>query len=163
MPATPDGKVPDSMRASANTDPCNPGSSLAFDVGTRLIGTAVGHRTSASARALSTIANGDWLRLDALVAEWRPEHLVVGLPLALDGSEQAMTRTARTFAATLENRYACVVHLVDERYTSGEAARRFAEQRARGIARRKEAAAIDSLAAQIILEAWLADFGASTP
>ena len=163
MPATPERTAPDSMRASSNPDGCNPGSALAFDVGTRLIGIAVGHRVSANARALSTIANGDWPRLDALLAEWRPEHLVVGLPLALDGSEQAMTRTARAFAATLAKRYARAVHLVDERYTSGEAARRFAEQRARGVARRKDASAIDALAAQIILEAWLADSGASTP
>lgn len=153
MPATPDPAAADWSQA------CNPGSVLAFDYGTRLIGTAVGHRVSASASALSAIANGDWSRLDALVTEWRPEHLVVGLPLALDGSEQAMTGAARQFAAALGQRYSRPVHLVDERYTSGEAARRFADQRARGIARRKDAAGIDALAAQIILEAWLLEGG----
>lgn len=157
MPGT-----PDPLAAAATGADCNPGSALAFDVGMRLIGTAVGHRVSASTRALSTIANGDWARLDALVAEWRPEHLVVGLPLALDGSEQSMTRTARAFAAALGARYARRVHLVDERYTSGEAARRFAAQRASGTARRKDAAAIDALAAQIILEAWLAEADAAS-
>jgi putative Holliday junction resolvase len=146
MPATPEFASHD----------CNPGSALAFDYGTRLIGVAIGHRISESARALTTLANGDWARLDALVAEWRPEHLVVGLPLALDGTEQSMSRAAREFAAALTKRYARSVHLVDERYTSGEAARRFAEQRASGSARRKDAAAIDAIAAQIILESWLA-------
>lgn len=146
MPATPDLTSRD----------CNPGSALAFDFGTRLIGVAIGHRISASARALTTLPNGDWARLDALVAEWRPEHLVVGLPLALDGGEQPMSRAAREFATALGRRYARSVHLVDERYSSGEAASRFAGQRASGTARRKDAAAIDALAAQIILESWLA-------
>ena len=108
---------------------------------------------------MTTLANGDWAKLDALIGEWRPEHLVVGLPLALDGGEQPMSRAAREFATMLTRRYARAVHLVDERYTSGEAARRFAQQRANGSAKRKDAAAIDALAAQIILESWLAQPG----
>lgn len=148
MPATPD----------PGSDAFNPGSALAFDFGTRIIGVAVGHRIGTSARALTTLSNGDWNRLDAIVADWRPAHLVVGLPLALDGSEQPTSRMAREFAAALTRRYARTVHLVDERHTSQEAARRFAGQRARGTARRKDAAAIDALAAQIILESWLAQF-----
>jgi putative Holliday junction resolvase len=139
----------------------NPGSVLAFDVGTRRIGIAVGSRIAASSRALTTIANGDWPGLDAVIADWRPEHLVVGLPLTLDGSEQTMTRAAREFAFALERRYARTTHLVDERYTSREAARRFADRRARGTAKRKDAATIDAVAAQVILEAWLA--GIRTP
>jgi len=151
MPATPDAAAP----------PAGAGNVLAFDYGKRLVGVAVGNRLGASARALVALANGDWPRLDALVADWRPERFVVGLPLALDGSEQPMTRAAREFARALERRYEQPAHLVDERYTSGEAARRFAEQRARGTAKRKDAAAIDALAAQIILEAWL-ESGAPT-
>lgn len=133
----------------------NPGSVLAFDFGTRLIGVAVGSSIAASARALTTITNGNWSGLDALVADWLPEHVVVGLPLALDGGEQAMSRAARAFASALEHRYERPVHLVDERHTSHEATRRFAQRRASGIAKRKDGAVIDALAAQIILEAWL--------
>jgi putative Holliday junction resolvase len=130
-------------------------SALAFDVGTRVIGVAIGNRLSGSARALTTLAPDDWARLDALVAEWRPDALVVGLPLTLDGAEQPMSRRARAFATQLEQRYQRPTHLVDERNTSREAARRFAQQRASGAAKRKDAAAIDALAAAIILEAWL--------
>lgn len=140
---------------------------LAFDVGKRLIGVAVGSRASGGARALAAVAcvdgEPDWARLDALVREWQPGAFVVGLPLALDGGEQSMTRTARAFAAALAERHGRPVHCVDERYTSREASRRFAEQRARGAARRKQAAAIDAVAAQIILEAWLAEPGAAVP
>lgn len=142
MPATPD-----------------PGTVLAFDYGTRLIGIAVGNTIAATARPLTTIGNGDWMRCDELVAEWQPVGLVVGLPLALDGGEQKMTRAARDFATALQRRYGLPAHLVDERYTSGEAARRFATRRAEGSARRKDAAAIDALAAAVILEAWFAEAG----
>lgn len=133
---------------------------LAFDVGKRIIGVAIGHRATGTARALTTInhQNGaiDWIAIDALVTEWRPDAFVIGLPLALDGGEQEMTRYARAFGKKLAQRHARVVHEVDERYTSQEASRRFAAQRAQGVAKRKHAAAIDALAAQIILEAWLA-------
>ncbi len=137
-----------------------PGRALAFDVGRKLIGVAVGQRDAGTARALATVdARGgdfDWPAIDGLVADWQPECFVVGLPLALDGSEQAMSAFARRFADTLARRHARPAHLVDERHTSQEASRRFARQRAQGSAKRKHAAGIDALAAQIILEAWLA-------
>ncbi|HUD42471.1 MAG TPA: Holliday junction resolvase RuvX [Dokdonella sp.] len=132
---------------------------LGFDYGSRLIGVAVGNRLAGSARALTTIGNGaapEWTRLDDLVREWKPDAFVVGLPLTLDGGEQAATRGARAFAAALGRRYGRVVYATDERYTSREASRRFADRRAQGAARRKDAASIDALAAEVILEAWMA-------
>lgn len=132
---------------------------LGFDYGTRTIGTAAGSSISAGAQPLQALpAKGgepDWQRVDALLAEWKPDVLVVGLPLMLDGGEQAVTRGARAFAQKLHARYALPVHLMDERHTSQEAARRFAARRAAGNARRRDAANIDSLAAVVILEAWL--------
>lgn len=141
MPATPDAPT------------------LAFDLGTRWIGVAIGHPLGGGARALKTLPADDWPALDALVADWQPAQLVVGLPLALDGGEQAMTRRARAFADTLGQRYARPVHLSDERGSSQEAARRFAQQRAAGSARRKHAAELDSLAAAVILDQWFSSAG----
>ncbi|MEO7935309.1 MAG: Holliday junction resolvase RuvX [Dokdonella sp.] len=133
---------------------------LAFDVGTRLCGVAIGHPITATARALTTVqvhhGKVDWKAIDVLVKEWQPQSFVVGLPLALDGSEQPMTLHARAFGEQLRQRYGCAVHECDERFTSKEAARRFAEQRAQGNAKRKHGADIDALAAQIILESWFA-------
>jgi len=142
MPATPDGPT------------------LAFDFGTRCIGVAIGHPLGGVARALRTVATDDWAALDALVADWQPSNLVVGLPLALDGGEQPMSKRAREFAVALEKRYARNVHLADERGSSQEAARRFARRRADGAARRKDAADIDALAAAVILDQWFAHGGA---
>jgi len=132
---------------------------LGFDYGTRLIGVAVGNQITQSAQALSVIENSpggpDWAKVDALLQEWRPSALLVGLPLTLDDKEQPITRAARAFATALEKRYDLPLHAVDERYTSMEASRRFAEQRRSGTAKRKHAANIDSVAAQIIVESWL--------
>ncbi len=132
---------------------------LGFDVGSKLIGVAVGNALTASARALAVLAvrdgEPDWPQLDALRGAWQPDTLVVGLPLALDGAEQPASKRARRFAATLQQRYALPVALVDERHSSQEAARRFAAARAHGLKRRHDAAAIDAEAAAVILERWL--------
>jgi putative Holliday junction resolvase len=147
------------MRATPDAAGDSVASVLGFDFGKRLIGVAVGNRLS-GARAITTVANAsepDWQRLDALIAEWRPAGLVVGLPLQMDGSEQAIAHAARRFAAALQERYALPVHLADERLSSVEAARRFAAERASGAARRKDAAALDAIAAEVILETWFAE------
>ncbi|MEO7916015.1 MAG: Holliday junction resolvase RuvX [Dokdonella sp.] len=134
------------------------GTVLAFDVGTRLIGVAIGTALTGTARPLTTVAvserGPDWPRIDALLKEWQPVATVVGLPLMLDGAEQAMTKTAAKFAEQLATRSGLVVHRVDERNSSREASQRFAQHRAQGTASRKQAAAIDAVAAAVILDRW---------
>lgn len=140
---------------------------LGFDVGSRLIGVAIGNTFTASARALATVAvrdgEADWHQLDALRGSWLPHTLVVGLPLTLDGKEQAASRGARRFAAQLQKRYDTPVVLVDERHSSQEAARRFAGARAAGLKRRRDGVHIDAEAAAVILERWLAETSAPHP
>lgn len=132
---------------------------LGFDYGARRIGVAVGNRVTGSARALEVVGNGtsgpDFTRIAALLREWRPDALLVGLPLTLDAGEQANSQNARAFAETLREQHALPVELVDERLTSRAASERFAERRASGSARRKHAAALDAIAAEIIVEQWL--------
>jgi putative holliday junction resolvase len=132
---------------------------LGFDYGARHIGVAVGNRISGTARALDVVSNGangpDWSRLAALLREWRPDGLVVGLPLMLDATEQTNSLAARAFADELHSRHQLPVMLVDERLSSREAATRFADRRASGNAKRKHAANIDALAAEVIVEQWL--------
>jgi putative Holliday junction resolvase len=128
---------------------------LAFDFGERRIGIAVGELQLGVAHPLDTIdaeANDvRFARIEALVHEWQPVLLLVGLPLALDGSEHAMTALARKFAQRLQGRYGIETRLVDERLTSVEA-----EQQARdiGLDVRKFRAKIDQLAAKLILESY---------
>ena len=134
------------------------GSVLGFDVGTRVIGVAIGSALTGTARPLTTVTVSergiDWSRIDALLKEWQPIAAVVGLPLTLDGGTQSMTKTATQFADALAQRSGLPVHRVDERNSSREAAQRFAQRRAQGSASRKQAAEIDALAAAVILDRW---------
>ncbi len=136
---------------------------LAFDLGTRDLGIAVGNSLTGTARPVKTQAMHPahlmWAALDALIREWQPAALVVGLPLGRDGGEQAMSVAAREFAASLTNRYGLPVALQDERGSSQSARRRFADTRSRGLAKRKDATLIDAHAAAVILEDYLAIAG----
>ena len=59
--------------------------------------------------------------------------------------------------ATIERLLDRAVALVDERHSSREAARRFADARAAGLRRRRDGARIDAEAAAVILERWFAE------
>lgn len=136
---------------------------LGFDVGSKLIGVAVGNRITQSARALATVVmrdgQPDWAELDRLQREWLPDTMIIGLPLTLDGAEQPASKLARRFATALEQRYGKTIALVDERHSSREAASRFAHARAAGLKRRRDGASIDAEAAAVILERWLTNAG----
>ena len=89
------------------------------------MGIAVGQSVTQTATALRTLTvrGGvpDWTHVDALLNEWRPTRLVVGLPLNMDGTMSDMAETARAFAADLDRRYGLPIDLCDERLTSFEA------------------------------------------
>jgi len=132
---------------------------LGFDVGTRRIGVAVGSALSQGARAIAVVdvhdQNIDWAAIDHLHREWRPGAMIVGDPMTLTGGDQPIRRQAQKFARALAARYQLPILMVDERSSSLEAARRFAEERAAGQRRRRDAAGLDAVAAAIIIERWL--------
>ncbi|MFC3551013.1 Holliday junction resolvase RuvX [Lysobacter cavernae] len=136
------------------------GTVLGFDVGARRIGVAVGSAFGHSARALAVVdvhGHGpDWGAIDRLCKEWRPDGLIVGDPMTLDGGDQPIRQRAHAFAHELHVRYQLPVVLVDERSSSVEAAHRFAADRAEGRKRRRDAEALDAVAAAVIVERWLA-------
>ncbi|HUY84390.1 MAG TPA: Holliday junction resolvase RuvX, partial [Steroidobacteraceae bacterium] len=99
-------------------EPPNPGGPrlvLAFDYGRSRIGVACGDtltRTATALRGLSARAGSvSWSDVSALLEEWRPAAAVVGLPYNADGTEGALARAARVFAAELAGRFALRVHL----------------------------------------------------
>ena len=136
------------------------GTVLGFDVGSRRIGVAVGSAFGHGARALAVVdvhAHGpDWVALDRVHNEWRPDGLIVGDPMTLEGGDQPIRARAHAFARELQARYKLPIVLVDERLSSIEAAQRFAADRAQGRKRRRDAEALDAVAAAIIVERWLA-------
>jgi putative Holliday junction resolvase len=135
---------------------------LAFDFGLRRIGVACGDSVSRNASALETVPAGPkgprWESINAMIRDWQPDLAVVGLPYNVDGSDNEMTRTARGFAAELARRYTLQVMMVDERYSSLEAAARLQTARASGLRRRRVAKAdVDAAAACVILERWFSE------
>ncbi|MGD8977003.1 MAG: Holliday junction resolvase RuvX [Gammaproteobacteria bacterium] len=133
---------------------------LGFDFGRRRIGVAVGSDLGGKARPIADVdcrdGQPDWTRLEAIVAEWKPECLVVGLPYNMDGSESEMSRAARRFAGRLQARCRTRVQFVDERLSSREAAHRLRSARDSGERKRRTRAAdVDREAAAVILQSWL--------
>ena len=134
---------------------------LAFDFGTLRIGVAMGNTLLRSAQPLVTIdderTDERFAAIAALIKEWQPGTLVVGLPTYADGSEHDMTLRARRFARQLEGRFSLPVALVDERWTTQDAQ---AELDAAGGSRptgREGRAVRDQVAAQLILQSWFDD------
>jgi putative holliday junction resolvase len=135
---------------------------LAFDFGSRRIGVACGDTVSRSAAPLDAVPVGTggprWEAIDALLREWQPALIVVGLPYNVDGSDSTQTRHARGFASEAARRYRLQVVLVDERYSSKEAEARLKAERESGLRRRRVAKAdVDAAAACVILERWFTE------
>ena len=132
---------------------------LAFDFGLRRIGVAVGQSVTRSASPLGVVANRDsgvdHEAIAALIREWRPMLLVVGMPAHADGSASAMQEPVRAFIREL-GKHDLPVETVDERYTSVEAERVLQEARAAGSRGRIAKEEIDSAAAVFIAERYLA-------
>ena len=125
---------------------------LAFDYGEKPIGVAIGNVLTRQARALVVGPNRSReFRFEAvgkLINEWKPEALVVGLPLHPDGAPHEMTQLAKRFGNQLNGRFNLPVDWVDERYSSVAAD---LDMREEGIAAQMR----DAEAARIILQQYL--------
>jgi putative Holliday junction resolvase len=133
---------------------------LAFDYGEKRIGVAVGNSLTRSARPLVVVQNRSReYRFEAvgkLIDEWKPDALVVGLPMHPDGTPHEMTELAKRFGNQLNGRFNLPVTWVDERYSSVEAeAGMKANARATARAGSSRADMLDAEAASIILQQYL--------
>lgn len=121
---------------------------LAFDYGVKKIGVAIGNTLTCQARPLQVLRpvtrEQRFAAISRLLEEWRPDRVVVGLPLTTDGGEQYASLRCRRFANQLHGRYGVSVELVDERGTSVEA---------QGMLAKKEDD--DAMAAALILQRYL--------
>jgi putative Holliday junction resolvase len=95
---------------------------LAFDFGEKRIGVAVGNTITKTTEALKIIQDKNqdekFKAIEALIQEWQPQLLVVGLPTHPDGAEHEMTLKAKRFGNQLHGRFQKEVVWIDERYTS---------------------------------------------
>jgi putative pre-16S rRNA nuclease len=133
---------------------------LSFDYGLRQIGVAVGNCILGTTQPLLVLKARDgvpdWQQITAIVNEWNPDLLVVGDPLNMDGSVSELCMRARKFGRQLHGRLGLEVAMTDERLSSFEAK---SQQREAGHKGDYKASPIDSLAAELILQTWLAQAG----
>lgn len=134
---------------------------LALDYGTKKLGVAVGQNLTNTAMGIDVIPvhdqEPDWARLDALVQRWKPGAFVVGMPYNMDGTENAMTERVQRFARTVSARYDKHCYHIDERLSTREAREITRENAERSGKRPNDRAVVDALAAQLLLESWLAE------
>ncbi len=125
---------------------------LAFDFGTQHIGVAVGQTitgTSSPLMVLDVVQEGKeiWNTIEDLINEWKPDQLLVGNPLNMDGTPSEIMKKVDQFFKKLQMISNVPCELVDERLTSFEA-KQLAQMNARDDR-------IDDLAAKIFLDNWI--------
>ncbi len=123
---------------------------ICFDFGKKRIGVAVGQTITGTATPLGTIhalkGTPDWELINRYIDEWKPDALVVGKPMDMNGRGQPMTRASNQFVKELASRFTQPIYRADERLSSFEAKLRL-----------KNTYNLDPVAAQVILESWLAE------
>jgi putative Holliday junction resolvase len=128
---------------------------LAFDYGLKSIGVAVGQQLTGTASTLKALkavdGTPDWNQIEALLKEWQPTLVVVGLPLNMDGSEQPFTARVHKFINRLHGRFGVKVVAQDERLTTVESR---AELFSQGGFKKLSKDAVDCYSAKLILESW---------
>ena len=132
---------------------------LGIDYGKRRIGVAVSDPTGSFATPLPTLTRRRGKRppfraLQTFVREYDATALVIGLPLAADGTETEWCAEVRRFGDHLGGRLELEVYYMDERMTSARAER---VVRSLGLSRRQreQKGRVDAAAAALILQRWL--------
>lgn len=129
---------------------------LGFDFGMKNIGVAVGQELTHTANPLTVIKAREgipnWDQIQALIDEWQPQQLIVGLPFNMDGTEQEMTQAARRFGNRLNGRFHLPVEWQDERLSTFETLDQLGIQSKMQSNNRED---VDRISAQLILQSWL--------
>ena len=128
---------------------------MGFDFGTKSIGIAVGQEITGTANSVGAVKARDgipnWDDIATHINDWKPDLLVVGLPLNMDGTNQQVTFQAKKFANRLHNNFKLQVETQDERLTTTDAKARLFEQ---GGYRNLGKSNVDGMSAVIILESF---------
>lgn len=129
---------------------------LVFDFGTRYVGLALASPTTGIITELETvqILGRQETRADfePFVSVWKPDLLLVGLPLNMDGTESEQTARCRRFGKRLEAWFHKPVAYADERLSTVEA-----------VSAGRHGSESHAAAAWLIGHTWLQSYQASTP
>ena len=134
-----------------------PGRLLGVDWGERRIGLALSDESQTLAQPLTTLTRRagkrfPMRRLLALLEEHAVIGVVVGLPLAPEGTEGEAARQARELAREIARRAARPVELWDERFTTARALQAVREMGGSARGRKQD---LDALAATLLLQHYL--------
>ena len=140
------------MNSEERPDTSLRGVRIAVDWGKARIGVAASDRDAILAFPVETVqtANRPVQRLAEIIAEYEPVEVIMGLPVALDGTAQIAARDVRQAGRQLAEAISPIpVRWVDERMTTRTAARALHDA---GRDARKQRGVIDQVAAVAILE-----------
>ena len=122
---------------------------VAFDFGEKKIGVAVGQTSTYTSSPLQVIFNNhdkvNWNDISILLEEWKPELILVGKPLNMDGTDSEIMKKVDAFYKKLESLYDAKFEYVDERLTTFEA---------RDILKENNVETVDANAAKILIDNW---------
>tara|TARA_Y100000768_G_C23727754_1_gene563347 strand:- start:327 stop:722 length:396 start_codon:yes stop_codon:yes gene_type:complete len=122
---------------------------VAFDFGTKKIGVAVGQTSTYTSSPLQIILNKDnkvnWNEIMILLNEWKPDLIIVGKPLNMDGTDSDIMKEVEKFYIKLKRIYVADFVYIDERLTTFEA---------RQILQEKNVEKVDANAAKILIDNW---------
>jgi|TARA_S200000501_G_scaffold44828_1_gene36322 putative Holliday junction resolvase len=122
---------------------------VAFDFGTKKIGVAVGQTATYTSSPLQVILNKDdkvnWNEINTLLNEWKPELIIVGKPLNMDGTDSEIMKQVERFYQKLKKIYDTNFEYIDERLTTFEA---------RQILEDTNINNVDANAAKILIDNW---------
>ena len=122
---------------------------IAFDYGEKKIGVAVGQTATNTSSPLQIIFNKEnninWVSISSILAEWKPDLILIGKPLNMDGSESEMMKKINMFYIKLKSIYDADIEFVDERLTTFEA---------RTILKGEKHINVDAHAAKILIDNW---------
>ena len=122
---------------------------VAFDFGTKKIGVAVGQTATYTSSPLQVILNKDdkvnWNEINKLLNEWKPELIIVGKPLNMDGTDSEIMKQVERFYQKLKKIYDTNYEYIDERLTTFEA---------RQILEDTNINNVDANAAKILIDNW---------
>ena len=120
-----------------------------FDFGTKKIGIAVGQTKTKTSSPLEIIFNKNnavnWVKISSIINEWKPDLLLVGKPLNMDGTDSDIMEKVDIFFKKLGKVTKVPCEYVDERLTSFEARQNLADLKTD---------LIDAHAAKILIDHW---------
>lgn len=137
---------------------------ICFDYGEKFTGIAIGHTLTKTANPLGVIIfsykNKIFQELKKIFFDWKPNVIVVGLPLNMDGNYLNITKKCKKFANKLKNYFKIPLEFQDERLTTYEAINMYKYKNNKHDIYKKNKIIkskniVDALSASIILFDWL--------